>query len=1716
MSYPPATSQGGLVTRTAKLATIGLAVVSMLAAILTLGVISSPDAAAIPPAPHVDTLCFSIDHGAGAQSLTAVDLDTLALYDEDQILATGQIENIALNNETGVIYAYDWNSTPNSMYTLTYDAAGALVVTDLNWVGEDFNGEAPGGDDIDAMFWVNDANGTTADDQLWMVVDASNESTTVAPFGWLVQVDPATGAILSGPTEILIPAADPAVAWGVEGATWIDGVFYITYTDTGSQTQVSQLATIDPTTGVITNVGDAVVDVEGLGTDGESNVYITTGEDGATSNQLWAIDPADASTTNLADLAALAGDSDYESVDCAFPEIGLAKELTGGPTADADGNWVVTYTFVVENTGVLPLENVVVTDPFDLYVDDDTPDAGDVPVQAVVGAPVEDSNTCDDAGPDAALVDDLLIDATCTVVMTVVYDGTVINDPNVIYYNSATVTADDPFNQVVTDISQDGPDVDPDNDPNTDPVDDIIRTPFQIDVVVDPSIAIYKTVVANQADCPTTAADAIANDGQDAIAMAEGGSVWFCLTVVNGPVALTDVVVSDSQNPAGDVAIANLAADAVEFIAYEVNPVEFGAGDVVDNVAVVTAPNPDPAGPELTDTDPAQVLQAEINLIKTVLAGANAACPTTAADALATDGLDTQIIADGDAVTWCFFVENTGAADLTNVTIADDTLAGGPWVIGALAAGATDATQSVSTNAVYGGADSVINVATVTGEFDDGSGAPLPTVTDTDNAQIIPPAELAILKTVVADGAACPADYDAALALVGNPGLDTIEAAAGTQVTYCVNVINNGSTTASDVTTDDTFAEGDAGPWTIAAGAEESYSYAHTVIEDSRTNTVDLFGNDADGNPLGGVDANGNPLPVDTDTAGTTPPDALASIGNYVWFDFNGDGIQDAGETPVEGVLVEVLDAAGTVIGSDTTLADGSWFVGDLPAGTYTVQFTAPNGTSITQQNIGDDTLDSDADPITGLTGPYTLTAGQYDDTVDLGLIPVPVIGLAKDLTGGPTQTADGDWAMQFTFVIENLGPVPLDNIQLTDDFATVFAPDGTVLQGPTPNDVAGDCSTTAATGTATLAVGASCTAVWDVVISSGLVPGTIYNNVAVATGDGPDDTETTDIADDGTEPDSSGDGDPTQEGENDPTPVVINDPDKASVGDTVWYDLNGNGLQDPNEPGVPGVTVLLYPDGATDPSASVVTDANGNYAFTDLDPGDYSIVFVLPTGAVFTTQGDGTDPGNDSNPSNLGLTDTFTLVGGDNDPTIDAGLIQLASLGDFVWYDANGNGLYDTGEAFVEGATVTLYFANADGSLGNAVGTETTDADGLYLFTGLTPGDYIAVIDTNGAGALTTLNAGDDTLDSDFDPATGQTGVITLANGENDRSVDAGVVSGPVIGLAKNLTGGPTENADGNWEMQFSFVIENLGPVPLTNIQLADDFAAVFSPDATVISGPTPNASGDCSTTAATGTATLAVDATCTAVWDVVISSGLVAGKTYNNVATVTADGPSGESTSDIADDGTAPDTDGDGVANEDGENDPTPVTIPSPGTGSIGDTVFVDSDNDGIQDAGEAGVSGMTVQVIDASGNVVGSDVTDANGAWLVSNLAPGTYTVKFVLGSGQSFTTQGVGSDSTIDSDPNIATGVTGEIVVGAGDNITNIDAGIRINSTVYTAPLTPYTGPYTPAPVVTAPLVQNPPLAVTGSSATTLATVAVALMGAGGLLLIGVRRERADES
>jgi hypothetical protein len=122
------------------------------------------------------------------------------------------------------------------------------------------------------------------------------------------------------------------------------------------------------------------------------------------------------------------------------------------------------------------------------------------------------------------------------------------------------------------------------------------------------------------------------------------------------------------------------------------------------------------------------------------------------------------------------------------------------------------------------------------------------------------------------------------------------------------------------------------------------------------------------------------------------------------------------------------------------------------------------------------------------------------------------------------------------------------------------------------------------------------------------------------------------------------------------PFPDAVPETDLASVGNYAWEDLNANGLQDENEPGVEGVSVNLLSNQG-DLLQSTQTDVHGYFNFVDLAAGEYALEFSYPN-TFFSPQNAGSDLGKDSDAAADGKTAVFRLGTGEQRADVDAGLL--------------------------------------------------------------------------------------------------------------------------------------------------------------------------------------------------------------------------------------------------------------------------------------------------------------------------------------------------------------------------------------------------------------------------------------------------------------------------
>ena len=171
-----------------------------------------------------------------------------------------------------------------------------------------------------------------------------------------------------------------------------------------------------------------------------------------------------------------------------------------------------------------------------------------------------------------------------------------------------------------------------------------------------------------------------------------------------------------------------------------------------------------------------------------------------------------------------------------------------------------------------------------------------------------------------------------------------------------------------------------------------------------------------------------------------------------------------------------------------------------------------------------------------------------------------------------------------------------------------------------------------------------------------------------------------------------------------------------ASLSGQVHADLDDDCVLDPGEQLLAGVVIRLLDESGTEVTRTT-TDAEGRYSFSDLLPGNYSVIQEQPTG-FFEGGATPGDAGGATDGPNRIL--NVTLTAGQD--AVDYNFCDRppAELAGFVFADSDGNCLFDSTEIGIEGVRIELY--DRDGAL---VGTTFTDAAGRYRFANLAAGEY-------------------------------------------------------------------------------------------------------------------------------------------------------------------------------------------------------------------------------------------------------------------------------------------------------------------------------------------------------------------------------------------------------
>ena len=812
-----------------------------------------------------------------------------------------------------------------------------------------------------------------------------------------------------------------------------------------------------------------------------------------------------------------------------------------------------------------------------------------------------------------------------------------------------------------------------------------------------------------------------------------------------------------------------------------------------------------------------------------------------------------------------------------------------------------------------------------------------------------------------------------------------------------------------------------------------------------------------------------------------------SELGDYVWEDENENGVQDEpASSGINGVLATLWDAgvdmvtgggddtqvtqdaSGNPIAPQTTANDSNgnpgfyMFRNLLPSWYYVVFDNLPNFFAVTDQNdpnsngAGDETDDSDVVADTNSTEYLASDAveigiNESDLNTDLGLFEEIIdLELTKEVDAdGDSSFSNNEFlnlpgvganpattAYDYRLTISNAnGDIDATGVEVTD-----YIPAGVTITSVTPSigsvsttlPITGPANLVWNTGTVTTTVDGTLDLVAQITATEDAVNGQFVNTAEVTSAD---QTDTDSTPDNITLPFD------TNNAEDEEASVTISL--RGAIGDTVFEDTNGNGIQDNSETGISQVTVNLYD--ATDTNtvvATTTTGSDGSYVFNNLDTSlDFIVEFdhsTAPAGVLPSPQTQGSDTATDSDgDATTGLTSIIQITSGEYMQDIDQGYIPLLEIGDFVWSDDNANGIQDGNEDGLEGVVVNLYNA-AD--LTTVLETTTSLTDGSYSFDELNPAtQYVVEFDHTTASGYSPSPSGqgtDGAVDSDGDLTTGRTSPIDLSGGESNSDIDQGYVPRASIGdlVFVDLDGNGILDGDDN----------GLDGVTI-NLYDASDLGTIIS-----------------TTTSANGGTYIFDNLDAQADYVVEFEHSSLLGylpspQTQGSDNNQDSDGDiaTGQ-TSTISFVGSQPIMDID--------QGYTPLL-------SIGDTVFEDVNNNGILDGNESGIPGVTVNLYQDTDNdgifdggttdtllpfgtgstLPGTAVTDANGNYLFDNLEAGGYFAvipssnlsqggpleNFTPTTGQNGSAQGnyenaPNADTDIDSDDNGTLNANGDYV------------------------------------------------------------------------------------
>ncbi len=299
-----------------------------------------------------------------------------------------------------------------------------------------------------------------------------------------------------------------------------------------------------------------------------------------------------------------------------------------------------------------------------------------------------------------------------------------------------------------------------------------------------------------------------------------------------------------------------------------------------------------------------------------------------------------------------------------------------------------------------------------------------------------------------------------------------------------------------------------------------------------------------------------------------------------------------------------------------------------------------------------------------------------------------------------------------------------------------------------------------------------------------------------------------------------------------------------ASISGKVYRDYDNDGVVDGGEPNLSGVVVELtgINDFGVITAITLNTDGSGNYDFTNLRPGTYTVTETQPVGYNDGRETAGSTGGTVNNTTDNQTITTIPVTGAGGAPSNSTGNnfgeLDPVSVSGTVYHDLDNDGVRDVGESGIFNVTITLTGLDDRGVTVNL--STTTASDGTYSFTNLRPsnGTGYTITQTQPAG----FTDGIDTLGSGFTPATGNSNgsaandvfsAITIANVNPANNTGVNYNFGELFAptLAKSVAGSNLASTSGSdlaiGEVVRYRIVTSLPQATIIGVQLRDNLPA-------------------------------------------------------------------------------------------------------------------------------------------------------------------------------------------------------------------------------------------------------------------------------------------------